>query len=263
MSHYDYLNSLSSMCIFVDHAAKNGWDVDEWEVSPAALDAVVTTYRQILLIGELSEEIQKVLEADGIDLDSLLRDDASAVEKLTRADLTEIAAAASMIAREGAAVETMLMPNVPKGERSTSCPGIDIMAVCLRSRENVPDLLDGEMFYICSVKHTISDPSDLRYKLVDSLAQQNLNRAYFASQLRLLHGRLADQGLRCDRLLLAVTSEGAQRHVKLIAVGALDIRQREAFIRQMNNLPEVPPGKRRFRHLLINDIAALHTLVQP
>jgi hypothetical protein len=80
------------------------------------------------------------------------------------------------------------LPNVPKSERSISVPEIDIVGAKLNADGASDALADGEYVVLCSVKHSISDPSDLRAKTAASLSPDILDLPYVSSQLRLVDG---------------------------------------------------------------------------
>ena len=260
-SHLDScLPRLCAQCRLSRLDAARGWDVDAWEFTDQAAQELADAYTN-LLQAEFEPYAQILLE-DEIDLNALFMDEGSAQDTITRSDMTELAAAAALVVAEGVSTEMIVMPNVPKGSRGGSCPGMDVMAVALSDDPGDDlSLAEGERIYVCSVKHTIVDPGDMRRRLVHSLQGDGLSQAYLAGQLRILQGRLQERGITCRRICLAIRPEAAGRHLLLMAVGVVDTRQRDELQRQMSALPEVTPGYRRFRQMLIGDIARLHERV--
>ena len=260
-SHLDAcLPRLCDQCRLRSLDDVKGWEVDAWEFTDQALQELADAYKTLLILD--FEAYAEILREDGIDLNALLMDEGSAKDTITRSDMTELAAAAALVVAEGASTEAIFMPNVPKGSRGGSCPGMDVMAAVLSDDPGDDlSLAEGERVYVCSVKHTISDPGDMRYKLVDSLGSGGLSQAYLANQLRILQGRLQERRITCRRILLAVRPEAAGHNLFLMAVGAVDAGQRDELQRQMGFLPEKTPGHRRFRQMLISDIARLHERV--
>jgi hypothetical protein len=257
----DSLSQLAKHCGDGEKVTIKGWSVDLWQLSVSAIDAVVKAYKKLLLIDTLEKDVVQILKDDGIDIDELLLDREASVNQITRSDLTELLAAASLIARENLSGDKMLLANVPKGQRSVSNPGVDILAAKLFEDDTLKDLQAGEHLYVCSVKHTISDPSDLRYKLVKSLMPPHLTIPYLISQVRLLNGRLSERGRKCDRIFLTLVPGRRGEHLKLLGCAAYDLSLDNEFMAQMQNLPEVTEGGYSLRRLAISEIEALHTRI--
>ncbi len=254
------LLALAELCETEERGSFNGWTVDVWEFDAEALAALCDVYRA-LLAGGLDGDIASALESQGIDTLALLTNEESAREVITRSDLTELAAAAAAIAVDGWPYNTMALPNVPKGSRARSEVGIDVFAVDLDFDSDSTVLLDDEILYIGSVKHTVDDPSDCRYKLVRSISPKDLTLPYVAAQLRILSGRLEAQGLNGRRVYLFLRDFPHEHHVGITMTGAVDERLRADFIEQMDGLPQVT-GSRRCRHILFEALEGLHELVE-
>src|SRR5215217_8816227 len=130
----DELSTLASTCRARGRDPVQGWSVDVWQLTPEVVEALKSVYFR-LLVPRTVEEVLARLAADGIDVSEMFVQDTEAdpenLARVTRADMLEFAAAASMLAIEGIPIETLVMPNVPKRSRRQSNPGIDIMAVRL------------------------------------------------------------------------------------------------------------------------------------
>jgi hypothetical protein len=238
----------------------NGWSIDVWDLTPSAVDALVESYLA-LIIPESTQDVASILERDGVDLEALLRDEDEARDTVTRSDMTELAAAASILVRDGSPIEGMWLPNVPKGERSSSHPGIDVMVAHVNLSANTLELGPDEHVTVCSVKHTVADAADVRRKLVKSLAPSELSVTYLCAQLRLLIGRLDERGYRCPRLYLVLAPEHRERHLQLVAVAAVDAPLRQDLETQLENLPTPTGALHHFQRLVIPGLNDLHARV--
>lgn len=246
-------------CELASSPSVNGWSIDIWELSDTAVGALAEAYNA-LLHPPIAPEVLAQLEADKVPLDQLLTDGDHANDVITRSDMTELAAAAALVASDGAKIELMHLPNVPKGQRNISERGIDVMVAQLNSQNTSEDLLPDEHLIVCSVKHSVADAGDLRYKLSQSLSKETLNIPYLTSQLRIFRGRLKERGISCDRILLVLTEAKREQHLHLMGVAAVDIEMKAAMAAEMENLPvvELPA---RLRQLLIPRIADMHQRV--
>jgi hypothetical protein len=213
-----------------------------------------------LLAGGLDDQIANALEGHGIDALALLTDEGGARDVITRSDLTELAAAAAAIAVDDWPYETMTLPNVPKGSRARSESGIDVLSVALDVDSESTELMEGETLYIGSVKHTIDDPSDCRYKLARSVSPTDVTLPYIAHQLRILSGQLEMAGINGRRVYLFLRGFPDDDHVEVAITGAVDGALRAEFLAQMSHLPQVT-GRRRCRHLLFDDLEHLHDII--
>ena len=253
------LATLAALCDPDDKGTINGWSVDTWALDDEALEALSDLY-EALLTGGLEEEIEAALNADGIDVSALLFDDDRARDMITRSDLTELTAAAAAIGVDDWPDDTLNLPNVPKGSRARSEVGVDALAVRMDFESEEVELEPNDTLFIGSVKHTIDDPGDCRYKLVKSVSPSDLTLPYVAQQLRVLSGRLEAQGFKPRRLYLLLRNFPDPEHVAITITGAVDLDLEDAFLDQMVNLPEVE-GTRRCRHLLFDGLATLHELL--
>ncbi len=267
------LNRLASLCVVVSQDPVSGWTLDTWELTFQDLDALVDLYHD-LIVPDISSDVLSIIESAGVDLSALFYDEppADAPEKridnanrVTRADMVELAAAASLIAVEGLSTEMILMPNVPKGSRRQSAPGIDVMGVVLNPAADVRSFSDDEKVVICSVKHSLEDCGDLRRKLVDSLSDGQLSAPYILQQLRVLHGRLQERHIDAEKifLILSFTPVSESSHVHLVGVGAVDITKRNEMDEESLNFPSLGPRARHLRRLFFPQISKLHERVAP
>ena len=186
--------TLAGRCQVQSRADVNGWHVDLWEMTEPDLDAAVYVYNEVLA-GAATPTVLALLDEAGIDLKRYLNDQVGSKDDITRADLTELTAAASLVAAPGCDVDMMQMPNVPKMSRRKSESGFDITVVGLRDDlgEEV-ELQDGERLIIASVKHSVGrSAGGMRWKLVESLTTE-LTHPYLSDQLRVLNGQLIREG---------------------------------------------------------------------
>jgi hypothetical protein len=141
-----------------------------------------------------------------------------------------------------------------------SKPYASFLAVQLDIDSESTELLDGEVLHIGSVKHSIDDPADCRYKLVRSVSAKDLTLPYVAQQLRVLSGRLESTGINGRRVYLFLQDFPDDDHVAITITGAVDVGRGDEFLEQMEHLPHVV-GARVCRHLLFDHIDDLHELV--
>src|SRR5207248_1862925 len=136
-------------------ADANGWHIDAWRMNDADVDASIRVYAGVLS-GGATDPVVALLADSELDLEALLLDEDQSKEEITRSDLTEMIAAASLVAAPGCAIDKMLMPNVPKMSRRKSDSGIDIFVADIREdASDDDDLSDDEYLTIASVKHTV------------------------------------------------------------------------------------------------------------
>jgi hypothetical protein len=253
------LDALAELCDLETLAAVNGWQIDSWTLDDEALGALAMVY-EALLRGSVDAELTDALAEQGIDVTALLVDNSSARETITRADLVELVAAAAAIGADAWPATTLCMPNVPKGSRGRSEVGIDIMSVQMDFEDDTDTLGPAEKLFIGSVKHTISDPADLRRKLMASVST-DLTMPYIARQLRVFDGRLAERGFDARRLYLFLLDFPDEYHVEIAMIGGIDSSMIDEFRDQLRHLDQAGGSNRRCRHLVIEDIARLHELV--
>lgn len=233
-----------------------GWTVDTWTLGAEDVTKLLAAYRE-LLVPSYDEQVRELLTARGIDLDALLVD-APGSELVTRADLCELAGAASLLAADGWPGNRLAMPNIPKSSRRRSESGIDIMSTTLLPEE-AGELVEGELLLLASVKHTLVSASRLRYDLVASVRDE-LSPAYVAMQLRVYDERLrsSEPALKTDRLFLYLDEFPHPRHVRIVAVAVTDPELGPEMKAQLCHLPDVPAGIHTVRVMSIPGLACLH-----
>lgn len=239
-----------------------GWHVDIWHMDAAAVDIAVGAYNAVIAGGATDPVIALLAEAE-LDLTKLLIDEDNDKENITRSDLTELAAAASLVAAPGCSIDEMHMPNVPKMSRKKSDSGIDVAVVTLDTTATESDeLQETEHLTIASVKHTIDNTSGgMRWKLVDSLSDRELSQAYLTSQLRVLNGRLQQEGMSAQmaaRIYLFLRDFPRVGSVDLFAIGVVDSDLESDFLHQISMLPDADKGNRSFRGILLPGLRRIH-----
>jgi hypothetical protein len=232
------LRAIADACNFQERAQQHGWSVDCWCLTTEDTDLIRSAYRALLTPGVLADALSLLVE-DGVDVSHVFVGAGGADEdqlaRVTRADMIELAAAATLLAREGVAESTIVMPNVPKRTRAHSAPGIDVLGAIFDTGGNTSSLNPSDRLFVVSVKHSIGDPGSLRYGLAQSLSQDALTLPYVAAQLRVFHGQLQERGIQASKVMLLLRSEEFlnSRHMKLIAVGAINDGDHEEMERQM------------------------------
>jgi hypothetical protein len=156
------------------------------------------------------------------------------------------------------------MPNVPKGSRSKSESGIDVLSLLLIDDGASDSLQDGEFLFIGSVKHTVQDIGDLRRKLIRSVSTAHeLTQPYIMQQLRLFVGRLSERGVVAQRAFLFVAEDiDTSPRISIALTGGADATDLESLVDEMNSLP-TSTCDRACRLLLLSNIADLHVRVAP
>jgi hypothetical protein len=256
------LLELASQCEVQQLTDVNGWHVDRWDMDDGHVQAAVATYAAVLG-GGATDPVLALLSEAGIDLDAFLIDADDSKEDITRADLTELAAAASLLAAPGYEIDMMRMPNVPKMSRRKSESGLDVTLVNLRDDlSDGVDLQDGEQLTIASVKHTVGGSAGgMRWKLVDSLSDAQLGHVYLASQLRVLNAQLRSEGqsAKCAaRVYLFMRDFPRLGAVDLYAVGVTDPDLVDDLIHHVQRLPGIGKGKRTFRMIFLPGLRTVH-----
>lgn len=241
-----------------DQRVVRGWQSSIWRLTDVDCQRAVAAYEAILL-GGTDDSVIDLLVESGIDLESLLLDDGKA--DITRSDVTEVLAAASMLARDGCHVDRMHMANIPKMSRKKSDSGLDVVDILLDPMAAMDDLSVTERITIASVKHTTGDSSgDLRYALAKSLTDE-LSGPYMAVQLRVVNARLLAEGWDksvARRVYLFLRGFPDPDVVTLVAVAAVDTELEADMAHHATLLPEDALGNKRFRVITIPDIARLH-----
>ncbi|MBT9273560.1 hypothetical protein KMZ32_05645 [Phycicoccus sp. MAQZ13P-2] len=235
-----------------------GWNVQLWELTEEDVARVGAAYRALLAVAP-TDELSQLLVDMGIDaLGPVPSTDQHA--KVARADAMELAAAATALSVDGATIDTLHMPNIPKMAGMKSDSGIDIVGVELDPTED-GELVDGERLLIVSVKHTTSKyASGMRGKLEKSISE-DLSGPYLYRQLTTVHGRMIQSG---------VTPETAQRvfhflretltnpKVRLVCVAAAAPPPDCNLPDQPSQLLETQAPDAHFRMLLVPKISSLH-----
>ncbi|MFB1298615.1 hypothetical protein ACAG24_024195 [Mycobacterium sp. pW049] len=251
--------ALAQKCTLTDLGSYDGWEATLWRLDDDDVALAIEAYRALLNAG--MDDMTALLLEDGIDLDELLTG-GTARDEITRSDVTELIAAASMITGDGCHVDRMHMPNVPKMARGKSDSGIDVLDIRLDPEGSFDQLGDDERLVIGSVKHTVGDStSQMRYALAKTLGSKELSTGYLARQLRTVHHRLVEQGLdrvRANRLMLFVRDFYKNSAVRLVAVGCADPSMEDDLRGQLNNLPSVPNRPNGFRIVTVPDISSVH-----
>jgi len=240
----------------------NGWRVDMWEMDDADVEGAIAAYAANLA-GGVTDPVLALLHEDGIDLKNLLIAPERRKDDITRSDLTELTAAASIVAAPGCNVDMIHMPNVPKMSRRKSESGLDVSVVQLKhDMEDAEILHDGERLTIVSVKHSVAHSAgSLRWKLIDSLSDRELGQSYMTDQLRTLHGRLVQEGRpRCDaaRIYYFLRDFPDSEFIDLFAVGIVDPDLKNSLIKQLSLLPDVGRSHRTFRIILFPGLRTVH-----
>jgi hypothetical protein len=240
----------------------NGWHVDRWDMDTCDVDAAVTAYAAVLE-GGATDPVLALLGEASIDLKAFLIDAEDSKEDITRADLTELTAAASLVAAPGYEIDMMRMPNVPKMSRRKSESGLDITVVNLRDDlGDGADLEGDERLTIASVKHTVGDSAaGMRWKLVDSLADKELSHVYLASQLRVLNAQLRSEGRSAQsaaRIYLFMRDFPRLGSVDLYAVGVADPDLADDLLHHVQRLPVIGKEDRTFRMIFLPGLRSVH-----
>lgn len=257
----DELLTLAAGCVLEDWDTVNGWAVDLWRMTGDDVDAATAAYKALLAASSSpTHPVAELLANSGIDLEALLLDSEDSKDDITRSDVTELIATASMIEYDGATLDTAHMPNVPKMARKKSDSGVDVFDVELIHPSG--DLLVPEALSLASVKHTIDGTTQgLRWKLASSLGSKELSRPYLTAQLRVLKGRLEQEGMSHDqamRAFLFTRDFPDPDFVKLFAVAVVDPAVEEDIHHHVSLLPEVEGGNYQFRIVLCPGLSSLH-----
>lgn len=241
----------------------NGWTIDAWGLSEDAVGHLVKAYRESFS-PTLESRINERLNKAGIDLNKLLFDSTTITkpqhEKVVRADLTEFAAAASLIAVEGIQADYTCLANLSKGSRKKSDSGIDVVAI--KPHGEAADLSNEAdyLLILCSVKHTTKKASNMRGKLVASVTD-DLSIPYLSTQFVVIYKEYSKAGIDLESIFEKLIDYPRPGSVFIIAAGAVDTNEGENLADQMKHLPMRAGDTYHCRHLLLADIANLHAKV--
>jgi hypothetical protein len=235
-----------------------GWSVQQWQLTPDDVDRVVEAYRALLSVN-IADELSQLLVDLGVEpLGPAPTTDQHA--KVARADAVELAAAATSLSVDGATLDALHMPNVPKMAGMKSDSGIDIIGVDLDPSE-AGDLVDGERLLIVSVKHTVNRyASGMRGKLEKSIGE-DLSAPYLYRQLVTVHGRLLQSGVTpvtAQRIFHFMRETLTHPRVRLVCVAAAAPPPESNLPSQVPLLATTAAPDAHFRMLLIPDISRLH-----
>ena len=252
---------LAGQCVIAPPTAVNGWDVDAWEMDELDVDAAISVYSAILQ-GGATDPVMVLLTESGIDLSEALIDAEHRKDDITRSDLTELTAAASLIAVPGCDIDSMYMPNVPKMSRRKSDSGVDIFVAYLRESAEGDDLHNDEYLTIASVKHSIDNStSGMRWKLVNSLSERELSIPYLATQLRVLNARLRQEGYieeDAARIYLFLREFPNPDRVDLFAIGVVEPALEDDLTHHVTLLPSASQAGRSFRMIFLPGLNTIH-----
>lgn len=257
------LTELADRCSVRAVDPVNGWEVDVWEMTTADVDLAVEIYNSVLAADLVATDpVVTSLSQQGIDLHRLLADPGRGSELVTRADIAEYAAAASVIATEGFTTGSMQMPNIPKMSRRKSDSGVDIFDVQLSATAVTPALVAGERLGLASVKHTVTtQASSLRLNIQKSISPAHeLSQAYLAEQLRVVVGHLQAEGMAreaAQRTFSFMADFPDAAWTRMLGLAVVDPSLEDAMIAQMPNLPKVAGGH-KFRIVTFPDLETVH-----
>jgi len=258
----DELIELAEGCLLTQQHVIKGWNVDAWYMTVEQVDLAIDAYAAVLA-GGANGSVRALLDAEGIDVESLLVDPDHARESITRADVAELIAAASLIADPGHSPDDMYMPNIPMMSRRKSDSGIDILVLSLgEAPEDELSVLDHLSFI--SVKHSVDEDSaqSVRWKLANSLSDSELTAAYAMTQLRVLNGRLRERGIAphiAERVYMFIRHLPSSEHLTLVAVAVVHPDLADNLIHQVESLPTADGPADNFRMVFVPDLRTLHT----
>lgn len=255
------LGILATQCVVTSLGTTNGWDVDEWNMTAEDVDCAVDVYNAVHVASMTPRDpVIAKLAGMGIDVMNLLAAPNQGMDLVTRSDIAEYAAAASVIAADGFTDRTMQMPNIPKMARRKSDSGIDVFDIKLDSAQpgTAATLNSAEQLGLASVKHTTTkNASSLRLNIQKSISQEHeLSQSYLMAQLRFVHGRLVSEGMahdRAQRVFLFMDSFPNPAHIGLYGIAVIDPKLRDDLVYQMRNLPAVAGGS-KFRIVTFPDL---------
>lgn len=254
---------LTGQCAVTSLGTTNGWNIDVWDMTTTDVDRAVDVYNAVHAANLTSvDPVVAKLATQGINVLNLLAAPGQGLELVTRADIAEYAAAASVIATDGFTAATMLMPNIPKMARRKSESGVDVFDIKLDTTQTGTALVASEQLGLASVKHTTtSNASPLRLDIQNSVSvKHELSQSYLMAQLRFVAGRLVAEGMAQEqaiRTFLFMDDFPNAAHVGLCGIAVVDPALRSDMVDQLNNLPIVTGGH-KFRIVTFPDLAFVH-----
>lgn len=241
----------------------NGWEIQEWHLTPDDVERAIVTY-QAVLKGDVDEEMDELLQDLGIDPLGTPALTAQR-QKVVRADAIEIAAAATLMSHERITVDDLHMPNVPKMSVFKSDSGIDVLGIELDPSETgVPK--QHERLIIASVKHTITNDSSGMRSLLEKSVGEDLSGPYMFRQLVTLNGRLIQSGIPksvARRVMYFLRSTLKNPQVNVVCVAAAAPAPDCDLAEQPAKLTETKAPSMTFRMLFIPGIDTLHDRLIP
>jgi hypothetical protein len=226
-----------------------------WHLNRDDVERLLTCYQALMEAG-LSADAVELLAGQGIDVGDLLTEGAR--EAITRADLCELAAVAALLAHDDWPMDTLQMPNAPKGSRAVSEHGIDAIASVLTDLALDDELTEEEELEMASVKHSLAaDLGGLRRTLTASVTT-DLTQPYLFRQLRVYSAYLETLPIRINhqRLFLFLRDDAEAFYVRGIAV--VDSTRLDELIEEWSNVPPNVHNQCEFVLIGIDELAALH-----
>ncbi|MEO6533922.1 MAG: hypothetical protein ABIO06_10165 [Pseudolysinimonas sp.] len=247
------IEALAAALVSSSDPPTSGWDVETWKVGPALRALAIACYKAVLL-GDMDDAAINILSTWGVKVADLLIAPYSKNDKLTRADVVELLAAA-MFLRDGFTLDDLFLPNVPKMSRKKSESGLDVIGVLFgNDLEGLEDLL-----HLASVKHSINKKSaaDVRWKVVDSLSRKTLGQPYMTTQLRVLNARLKEQGVDAGVARRVYYFLRDDSNVRVVGVAAVDTDLSSNLDSQVDVIPKTEWPQAVFRKVSFDHLRDL------
>jgi hypothetical protein len=255
------LNEAARLAELEQLPTAGGWSADLWTFGPAATAELIAGYLA-LLEAATDDKVIATLAAQGVSINHLLHEPTVGDRPMvTRSDLSELAAAATIIGGDGYDPDHLYMSNVPKGSRRRSEVGIDLVYVALNP--DGPDMLgDDEGVHMTSVKHTLDGPvGALRRQVVESLPEsETCTIQYVGTQLRVLEARIAERHphINAQRIFLSILGLRHPPYTYRTGVPVVDTKRRREMADEGAHLPPVDTNRHHFRVIALDDLAELH-----
>lgn len=238
--------------------AFNGWAACETILTNEQVDLACAAYRECL-VPPVPDPIRRAFEADGEPIEQFLLAEEESDETLTRSDITELVAAASLMNSDNVDGRFIELPNVPKRSRAVSEHGTDFVALRLSTTDAQTAWGPEDMLFVGSVKHTTADPDDLRRKLVASIGK-GMPRRRLRGEVRVLVDQLSRSGIDARRAFVALLSFPDPTRVTLIGVAVVAPAHHESLVAGFEKLP-AHKGGRRILAVVVEDLGQLHARV--